>query len=386
MHGKSVLVMAGIAALLCRCGGSPAVKNAGAPQQAQLFVQLPDFAVTPDGMAVAPDGDLLLACPNFASYPKGATRPGVPARFVKIGKDRKVRDLFECPILAETGRACPMGVEFSPQGDLFVVDNQNWAAGNGRDGEINQGRILRLRLDGDKLVETIVVAKGISHPNGLRLRNGQVYVSVSKLPKVKRPDGLMVSAVYRFPMDGRDIQVKNTLDDPNLLASFVTENKFAQYGLDGIVFDSKGNLFVGNFGDGKIQKLTFDDKGNLASNTLFAKTDHDYSRDPKLPGFLAKATAAKMRSTDGMCVDKADNIYVADFSNNAIAKVTPAGVISVLAQNADLGGRNGALNEPGEPIVWNGMLIVSNFDAVIEPDKVNTKTESPATLSLLRLE
>jgi hypothetical protein len=209
---------------------------------------------------------------------------------------------------------------------------------------------------------------------------------VSKLPKVKRPDGLMVSAVYRFPMDGRDIQVKNTLDDPNLLASFVTENKFAQYGLDGIVFDSKGNLFVGNFGDGKIQKLTFDDKGNLASNTLFAKTDHDYSRDPKLPGFLAKATAAKMRSTDGMCVDKADNIYVADFSNNAIAKVTPAGVISVLAQNADLGGRNGALNEPGEPIVWNGMLIVSNFDAVIEPDKVNTKTESPATLSLLRLE
>ena len=108
MHGKSVLVMAGIAALLCRCGGSPAVKNAGAPQQAQLFVQLPDFAVTPDGMAVAPDGDLLLACPNFASYPKGATRPGVPARFVKIGKDRKVRDLFECPILAETGRACPM--------------------------------------------------------------------------------------------------------------------------------------------------------------------------------------------------------------------------------------------------------------------------------------
>ena len=78
-----------------------------------------------------------------------------------------------------------------------------------------------------------------------------------------------------------------------------------------------------------------------------------------------------MRTTDGICVDKADNIYVADFSNNAIAKVTPAGVISVLAQNGDTGGRNGDLNEPGEPIVWNGMLVVSNFDAVMEPDKVN---------------
>ena len=60
-----------------------------------------------------------------------------------------------------------------------------------------------------------------------------------------------------------------------------------------------------------------------------------------------------------------DNIYVADFSNNAIAKVTPAGKISVLAQNGDSGGRNGELNEPGEPIVWNGMLVVSNFNAVI---------------------
>jgi sugar lactone lactonase YvrE len=368
MCRDSVLVVAALAAVLCGCG----------LRKAPSWIELPGFAVTPDGMAIAPDGDLLLACPNFAS-------PGVPARFVKIGKDRKVRDLFECPILAETGRACPMGVEFGPRGELYVVDNQNWASGNGTDGEINQGRILRLRLDGDKLVETTVVAKGISHPNGLRLRNGQVYVTVSKLPKVKRPDGLMVSAVYRFLADGRDIQVKNTLDDPNLLASFVTENKFAQYGLDGIVFDSKGNLFVGNFGDGKVNKLTFDDKGNVTGNVVFAKTDHDYSLDPKLPGFLAKATAAKMRTTDGMCVDKADNIYVADFSNNAIAKVTPAGVISVLAQNGDTGGRNGDLNEPGEPIVWNGMLVVSNFDAVIEPDKVNGKHESPATLSLLRL-
>ena len=368
MHRRSVLVTVALAALLCGCG----------PQNAPLLINLPDFVVTPDGMAIAPDGDLLLACPNFAN-------PGVPARFVKIGKDRNVRDLFECPTLAETGRACPMGVEFGPQGELYVVDNQNWVAGNGPDGEVNQGRILRLRLEGDKLVETTMVAQGISHPNGLRLRNGQVYVTVSKLPKVKRPDGLMVSAVYRFPADGRDIQVKNTLEDPNLLTSFVTQNKFAQYGLDGIVFDSKGNLFVGNFGDGQINKLTFDDKGNLTGNTVFAKTDHDYSLDPKLPGFLAKATAAKMRTTDGMCVDKADNIYVADFSNNAIAKVTPAGVISVLAQNGDTGGRNGDLNEPGEPIVWNGMLVVSNFDAVMEPDKVNAHHESPATLSLLRL-
>ena len=93
-----------------------------------------------------------------------------------------------------------------------------------------------------------------------------------------------------------------------------------------------------------------------------------------------------MRTTDGMTVDSQDNLYVADFSNNAIAKVTPAGVISVFAQNPDTGGRDGDLNEPGEPKVWNGMLLVSNFDAVMEPDKVNTKHEMPAKLSVLKLE
>jgi hypothetical protein len=79
---------------------------------------------------------------------------------------------------------------------------------------------------------------------------------------------------------------------------------------------------------------------------------------------------------------------VADFSNNAVVKVAPGGVITVLWQNGDCDGRNGWLNEPGEPIVWNGKLAVSNFDAVFGPDhtdKVNTKHDLPSTLSLLPL-
>jgi sugar lactone lactonase YvrE len=351
----------------------------------QLLVELPAYAVTPDGMAIAPDGDLVVACPNFASYAKGAAKPSVPACFIKIGKDGKVRKWFDSPVLAETGRSCPMGIEFGPEGELYAVDNQNWGTGNGANGELNQGRILRLKIAGGKLAGTTVVAKGISHPNGLRYYRGQIYATVSKLPKIKRPDGLMVSAVYRFPADGRDIQVSNTLADPNLLVTFVTENRHAQYGADGIVFDSHGRLYVGNFGDGKIHRLVMDANGKVSGNTIFAKTDHDYSLDPSVPGFLAKAVKAKMRTTDGICVDQADNLYVADFSNNAIAKVTPAGVISVLAQNPDTGGRNGDLNEPGEPIVWRGRLVVSNFDAVIEPDKVNQGHESPATMSVLDL-
>ena len=46
------------------------------------------------------------------------------------------------------------------------------------------------------------------------------------------------------------------------------------------------------------------------------------------------------------------------------------------------------MDQPGEPILWNGRLVVSNFDAVYgpdNPDKVNTKNDQPATLSVLPL-
>jgi hypothetical protein len=181
------------------------------------------------------------------------------------------------------------------------------------------------------------------------------------------------------------VKVSNTLADPNLITTFVTLNKNNQYGADGIVFDSKGRLYVGNFGDGAIHKITFDAAGKVAGNTIFAKTDLDYLLDPKSPGFLAQATKAKMRTTDGICVDDKDNLYVADFSNNAIARVTPDGKISVMAQNGDTDGFHGELNEPGEPIIWKGRLIVSNFNTVTGPDKIHTKHYSPATMSVLML-
>jgi hypothetical protein len=92
---------------------------------------------------------------------------------------------------------------------------------------------------------------------------------------------------------------------------------------------------------------------------------------------------AKMRSTDGMCLDARGNICVADFSNNAVCKVDPQGKITVLAQSPDCRGIEGGLDQPGEPIFWNGKLVLSCFDLVTGPDKVNTKHDKPSTLAWL---
>ena len=349
-------------------------------QKSKLLVQLPDYCPTPDGMAIDKDGDLVVACPNFAE-------PEYPGCLIKVDAKLKVRKWVDVPVLKETGRACPMGIAFGPDGDLYVCDNQNWKDGNGKEGEINQGRMLRLRIRDNKIEKTTVVAYSISHPNGVRVYKDHIYVTVSMLPKVKRADGLCVSAVYRFKLDDENVGVTNTLADKNLLLTLVTNNADCKYGADGIVFDSKGNLFVGNFGDGAIHKIVLDKldrDGKVASNTVFAKTDFNTPASAK--DFRDKMVRAKMRTTDGICVDDKDNLYVADFSNNAVDKVDPQGNITVLAQSPDNDGSDGGLNQPGEPIVWNGKLVISCFDAVTGPDKVNTRHDKTHTLVYLDLQ
>src|SRR5208337_2434216 len=369
-HSKLLLFISALAVAGCAThsrgykNASPMACSQSQKQTPALFATLPDAVATPDGMSIAPDGDLVVACPNFADQTK-------PACLLKIGKDDGVpRVWVKVPPMPETGLACPMGNEFGPDGDLYVCDNQGWA---GSEKGKFKGRMLRLRIKEDKVESCTVVAEGMEHPNGVRVHGDSIYVTESLMTKVNDPSGLLVSGVYRFKLDDKNVKVSNTLADPNPITTFVTLNKNCQYGADGIVFDSKGNLYVGNFGDGAIHKITFDAAGKVAGNTIFAKTDLDYSLDPNSPGFLAQATKAKMRTTDGICVDDKDNLYVADFSNNAIAKVTPDGKISVLAQNGDTDGFHGELNEPGEPIIWKGRLIVTNFNTVTGPDKVHTK-------------
>ena len=84
-------------------------------------------------------------------------------------------------------------------------------------------------------------------------------------------------------------------------------------------------------------------------------------------------------------MDNRGNLYIADFSANAIAAVTPDGKVQRIAQSPDTDGFNGELDQPGEPIIWNGKLVVSCFDLVTGPDKVNTAHELPATMSELEL-
>lgn len=327
-------------------------------QTPELFALLPEeYASTPDGMTIDKEGNLILSCPNYADV-------SMPGCILKIDKDGSIRKWFDVPVLTETGCARPMGIEMNVDGDLFIVDNQGWS---GDEALAFKGRILRVRMDGDKIVRCTVIAQHMEHPNGLRVRDGYVYVTQSTLSKVKDPSGLLVSCVYKFSIDDENVAVTNTLEDTHILTTFLTLNPACQYGADGIVFDRQGNLYVGNFGDGAVHRIAFHADGSVKENVVWAKDENE------------------LTSTDGLCIDDAGNIYVADFSANAIAKIDPQGHVTRIAQSPDSDGFNGELDQPGEPIVWNGQIIASCFDLVTDEGKVNTAHEMPATLSKLIL-
>jgi sugar lactone lactonase YvrE len=283
---------------------------------------------------------------------------------VKIDRHGNVTKWFDVPVHPATGVARNMGIAFDDDWNIYICDNQGWSE---KPELVNKGRVLKITLDAGVITQWTVVAKNMEHPNGIRIKDGYMYLTNSYMHPVKRSDGKLVSGVYRFKLDEENVDIRNDMGDKNLFSSFVTENPDCQYGVDGIVFDSKGDLYIGNFGDGEVWRLSFNPDGSLKSQNSFAKNP------------------AQLQTTDGMIFDGEGNLYIADFSANAIARVGLDGGVERVAQSPDCSGLEGGLDQPGEPIIWNGRIIASCFDLVVGPGKVNTAHEMPATLAEVSL-
>lgn len=331
-------------------------------QTPKLFTLLPEeYVATPDGMAINLQGDLILACPNFAN-------PELPGCLVRIDKDKNISKWLDVPVEERTQTARPMGLEFGPDGDVYICDNVGWDGT--KPGLQFKSRVLRIRMVDNRMVKFTVVASNMEHPNGVRIKGEYLYVTNSVMTKVKHEKGYMVSSVYRFHLDDENIALNSTLDDKNIIATFTTKNPLCLYGADGIEFDNDGNLYVGNFGDGEINKIIFDGSGNVISNEVWAKDKEN------------------IKTTDGMISDKKGSFYMADFGANAIVKIDWADAKATrICQSPDCDGLDGQLDQPGEPVIWNGKIIVSCFDTVVDhPYFNNSACELPCTMSELELE
>ncbi len=88
-----------------------------------------------------------------------------------------------------------------------------------------------------------------------------------------------------------------------------------------ICTDHDGNLFISDNGNQRIRKV---DASGIIS-TYVGNGAAGYSGDS------SAATAAQINFPGGIKMDKNDNLYLADFGNNCIRKITAAGIIYTIA-------------------------------------------------------
>ncbi|MCF6347187.1 MAG: hypothetical protein L3J20_02650 [Flavobacteriaceae bacterium] len=86
----------------------------------------------------------------------------------------------------------------------------------------------------------------------------------------------------------------------------------------GLAVDSSSNIIVVDAGNNKIRKIS-----PMGLVSTIAGSTEGYED--------GKGEAAKFNFPYGLTVDKLDNIYVADYSNMRIRKITPDGTVSTLA-------------------------------------------------------
>ena len=281
-------------------------------------IQMPPTCTTPDGMCVDAKGRLVIATPN-----NDRTQPGAVFRLDKpCGTPVK---WFDVPPCKESGYASPMGICFGPEGELYVCDNQ----------KDSKGRLLRITFKDDKFDKCEVVAYGLDNANGVKYLNGKLYLTQAFLYGVKRGDGAASSGLYMFSATDRNVKVGNTPADPQCVFSDVTRNPQIRGGLNGVAVDAKGFIYTGNYGDGRVWKLTPGADGRIVK-----------SEEILHAGGLSV-------TPDGMCVDAAGNLYIADMRGDALQRILPDGKVEFL--------RKGGFVRPSEPCVWNGAVYVANY-------------------------
>jgi uncharacterized protein (TIGR03437 family) len=237
----------------------------------------------------------------------------------------------------------PYGVAVDSAGNLYIAE---W--GNNRVRKVTPGGIISTRAgngirgySGDGGPAT---SAQLTIPQDVAVdSDGNLYIADSGNRRIRKvtPSGTISTVAgggTSYPGDGGPA-TSAQLFDPSAIAT-----------------DSAGNLYIA---DGGIRKVT---PSGTISTVAGGGTSY--------PGDGGPATSAQLGSPQGVAVDSAGNLYIADNANHRIRKVTPGGIISTVAGNGSGGysgdfgpAINAQLNFPtGVAVDSAGNLYMADFN------------------------
>ena len=309
--------------------------------------------VPPGGLDVR-SSELGLVC-NGGERVRRDTGPGGSDRCVAGGGDRSksVSDLGVCgngnrsPTTPPTSGpatsselSLPYGDAVDAQGNVYIGDLSNGMvekvtstgelsviAGDGGFGSITPGRATSTTLPA---------------PAGVAVRGDGRHVA-----------DVGASQVYKISQAGMLSIVAGTgSPGPPTLGPATASELKQPYA---VAVNAGGDVYIADYANNVVEKVT---PSGLLS--VVAGTGAPLGIGPGVPPIDGPATSADLRRPDGLAIDSSGNLYIADSFNNVIEKVSPSGMLSVIAGTGTPGlptpGRatSSDLGQSGGPVVGCG--------------------------------
>ena len=244
----------------------------------------------------------------------------------------------------------PTGVALDTNGNIFIADQWN---------------ALIRKITPDGLVSTVVgPAAKLWRPSGVAAGpDGNVYFTDSVNNTIKRATPAGVVTVVAGPNSPFK---KGTTDGPGQLALF--SNPF------GLAIDNAGNIFVTDTGNHTIREISpFGPEWNVS--TIAGDITQTNSSGSIIAGSTdGTNTVARFKNPYGVAVDSTGNLFVVDTGNYTIRKITLMGTNWVTTTLAGNVGSSGNANGTNSVARFNGAdgVAVDNAGNLFVADSGNS--------------